>query len=83
MSLCSLLCQAVMRRRDNIQAEFEAKNEALMSRKADQEAVSAVFRPHTLTEVISALPSSPLHASEPADVFCVLQSFSQRLALIK
>lgn len=32
-----------MRRRDNIQAEFEAKNEALASRKADPEAVSALF----------------------------------------
>lgn len=34
--------QAVMKRRDNIQAEFEAKNEALLTRKAEQEAVSLI-----------------------------------------
>nr|XP_043872330.1 sorting nexin-7-like [Solea senegalensis] len=28
-----------MRRRDNLQAEFEAKNEALVSRKTDQESL--------------------------------------------
>lgn len=32
-----------MRRRDNIQAEFETKNEALLSRKGDQEAVSVLL----------------------------------------
>ncbi|KAM9839435.1 sorting nexin-7 [Aulostomus maculatus] len=37
--LCAETLKAVMRRRDNIQAEFEAKNEALASRKADQEAL--------------------------------------------
>ncbi|KAI3355178.1 hypothetical protein L3Q82_017880 [Scortum barcoo] len=37
--LCAETLKAVMRRRDNIQAEFEAKNEALASRKVDQEAV--------------------------------------------
>ncbi|XP_008293041.1 sorting nexin-7 [Stegastes partitus] len=37
--LCAETVKAVMRRRDNIQAEFEAKNEALMSRKVDQEAL--------------------------------------------
>ncbi|KAM3593451.1 uncharacterized protein V6R79_013233 [Siganus canaliculatus] len=36
--LCADTLKAVMRRRDNIQAEYEAKNEALASRKADQEA---------------------------------------------
>uniref|UniRef100_A0A673B4W5 Sorting nexin 7 n=1 Tax=Sphaeramia orbicularis TaxID=375764 RepID=A0A673B4W5_9TELE len=36
--LCAETLKAVMRRRDNIQAEFEAKNEALASRKADQDA---------------------------------------------
>ncbi|KAK2859301.1 hypothetical protein Q5P01_003921 [Channa striata] len=35
--LCTETLKAVMRRRDNIQAEFEAKNEALVSRKVDQE----------------------------------------------
>ncbi|KAG7231571.1 hypothetical protein INR49_011545 [Caranx melampygus] len=37
--LCAETLKAVMRRRDNIQAEFEAKNEALASRKVDQEAL--------------------------------------------
>ncbi|XP_029979151.1 sorting nexin-7 [Sphaeramia orbicularis] len=37
--LCAETLKAVMRRRDNIQAEFEAKNEALASRKADQDAL--------------------------------------------
>lgn len=37
--LCAETVKAVMRRRDNIQAEFEAKNEALVSRKVDQEAL--------------------------------------------
>lgn len=37
--LCAETLKAVMRRRDNIQAEFEAKNEALLSRKVDQEAL--------------------------------------------
>lgn len=37
--LCAETLKAVMRRRDNIQAEFETKNEALASRKADQEAL--------------------------------------------
>ncbi|XP_035981307.1 sorting nexin-7 isoform X4 [Fundulus heteroclitus] len=35
--LCADTLKAVMRRRNNIQAEFEAKNEALASRKTDQE----------------------------------------------
>lgn len=35
--ICADTLKAVMRRRDNIQAEFEAKNEALASRKTDQE----------------------------------------------
>ncbi|KAM6908550.1 sorting nexin-7 [Lycodopsis pacificus] len=35
--LCTETLKAVMRRRDNIQAEFEAKNEALASRRAHQE----------------------------------------------
>ncbi|XP_041824138.1 sorting nexin-7 [Melanotaenia boesemani] len=35
--LCAETLKAVMRRRDNIQAEFEMKNEALVSRKTDQE----------------------------------------------
>ncbi|XP_030253531.1 sorting nexin-7 isoform X2 [Sparus aurata] len=37
--LCAETLKAVMRRRDNIQAEFEAKSEALASRKADQDAL--------------------------------------------
>ncbi|XP_020511298.1 sorting nexin-7 [Labrus bergylta] len=37
--LCSETVKAVMRRRDNIQADYEAKNEALASRKVDQEAL--------------------------------------------
>ncbi|KAM9333411.1 sorting nexin-7 [Pholidichthys leucotaenia] len=37
--LCAETLKAVMRRRDNIQAEFEAKNEALLTRKVDQEAL--------------------------------------------
>ncbi|XP_042366188.1 LOW QUALITY PROTEIN: sorting nexin-7-like [Plectropomus leopardus] len=37
--LCAETLKAVMRRRDNIQAEFEAKSEALASRKVDQEAL--------------------------------------------
>ncbi|XP_062297725.1 sorting nexin-7 isoform X2 [Scomber scombrus] len=37
--LCAETLKAVMRRRDNIQAEFEAKNEALASKKVDQEAL--------------------------------------------
>ncbi|KAM4534009.1 sorting nexin-7 isoform 1-T1 [Odontesthes bonariensis] len=35
--LCADTLKAVLRRRDNIQAEYEAKNEALASRKTDQE----------------------------------------------
>ncbi|CAI5673956.1 unnamed protein product [Oreochromis niloticus] len=37
--LCAETLKAVMRRRDNIQAEFEAKNEALLTRKVEQEAL--------------------------------------------
>lgn len=37
--LCAETLKAVMRRRDNIQAEFEVKNEALLSRRVDQEAL--------------------------------------------
>uniref|UniRef100_UPI0037E84589 sorting nexin-7 n=1 Tax=Semicossyphus pulcher TaxID=241346 RepID=UPI0037E84589 len=37
--LCAETVKAVMRRRDNIQADFETKNEALASRKVDQEAL--------------------------------------------
>ncbi|XP_071403203.1 sorting nexin-7 [Centroberyx affinis] len=37
--LCAETLKAVMRRRDNIQAEFEVKNEALASKKVDQEAM--------------------------------------------
>ncbi|XP_034717981.1 sorting nexin-7 [Etheostoma cragini] len=37
--LCAETLKAVMRRRDNIQAEFEAKKEALESRRVDQEAL--------------------------------------------
>lgn len=32
-----------MRRRDNIQAEFEAKNEALATKKVDRDTVSAIL----------------------------------------
>lgn len=35
--LCAETLKAVMRRRDNIQAEYEAKNEALASRRVEQE----------------------------------------------
>uniref|UniRef100_A0A3Q3WF61 PX domain-containing protein n=1 Tax=Mola mola TaxID=94237 RepID=A0A3Q3WF61_MOLML len=48
--LCAETVKAVMRRRDNIQAEFEARNDALASRKADQETVSTLLYPHTPTE---------------------------------
>lgn len=37
--LCTETVKAVMRRRDNIQAEFEMKNEALASKKVDQDAL--------------------------------------------
>lgn len=37
--LCAETLKAVMRRRDNIQAEFETKNEALVSRRTEQEAL--------------------------------------------
>ncbi|KAJ8010439.1 hypothetical protein DPEC_G00075090 [Dallia pectoralis] len=37
--LCSESLKAVLRRRDNIQAEFEAKNEALATKKVDQDAL--------------------------------------------
>lgn len=35
--------QAVLRRRDNIQADFEAKTEALAMKKADKDAVSLLL----------------------------------------
>lgn len=35
--------QAVLRRRDNIQADFEAKTEALAVKKADRDAVSLLL----------------------------------------
>lgn len=35
--------QAVLRRRDNIQADFEAKTEALATKKADREAVGLLL----------------------------------------
>ncbi|KAM8823058.1 sorting nexin-7 isoform 2-T2 [Spinachia spinachia] len=44
--LCSETLKAVMRRRDNIQAEYEAKNEALGSRRAD---------PQTLQDEVDSL----------------------------
>ncbi|XP_036441561.1 sorting nexin-7 isoform X2 [Colossoma macropomum] len=37
--LCTETLKAVLRRRDNIQAEFEAKNEALATKKTDSEAL--------------------------------------------
>ncbi|KAF7647630.1 hypothetical protein LDENG_00169200, partial [Lucifuga dentata] len=37
--LCVETLKAVLRRRDNIQAEFEAKNEALATKKVEQEAL--------------------------------------------
>ncbi|CAN9506021.1 unnamed protein product [Ophioblennius macclurei] len=37
--LCAETLKAVMRRRDNIQAEYDAKSEALLTRKAEQEAL--------------------------------------------
>ncbi|XP_074550187.1 sorting nexin-7 isoform X3 [Halichoeres trimaculatus] len=42
--LCAETVKAVMRRRDNIQADYEAKNEALASRKVDQEAMTTRFK---------------------------------------
>ncbi|KAM6953514.1 sorting nexin-7 [Aplochiton taeniatus] len=39
--LCSDTLKAVLRRRDNIQAELEAKNDALATKKVDQEAESS------------------------------------------
>lgn len=35
--------QAVLRRRDNIQADFEAKTEALATKKADRDSVSLLL----------------------------------------
>lgn len=59
MKLCTGVFQAVLRRRDNIQAEFQAKNEALMSRKADQEAVSVRVMPSPQKNIThTRLPSS-------------------------
>lgn len=58
-----------MRRRDNIQAEFEAKNEALASRKVDQEAVRALFNLHTLTEKFRRTHTPLLPPPEQAGVF--------------
>ncbi|XP_029954913.1 sorting nexin-7 [Salarias fasciatus] len=37
--LCAETVKAVMRRRDNIQAEFDTKSEALLTRKVEQEAL--------------------------------------------
>ncbi|XP_041717816.1 sorting nexin-7 isoform X2 [Coregonus clupeaformis] len=37
--LCAETLKAVLRRRDNIQAEFEAKNEALATKKVDRDAL--------------------------------------------
>lgn len=39
--LCAETLKAVLRRRDNIQAEFDAKSEALVTRKVEQEALQA------------------------------------------
>ncbi|CAB1340829.1 unnamed protein product [Coregonus sp. 'balchen'] len=39
--LCAETLKAVLRRRDNIQAEFEAKNEALATKKVDRDAESS------------------------------------------
>lgn len=41
--LCTETLKAVLRRRDNIQADFEAKTEALATKKADREADSKVL----------------------------------------
>ncbi|XP_016373604.1 sorting nexin-7-like [Sinocyclocheilus rhinocerous] len=41
--LCADTLKAVLRRRDNIQADFEAKTEALASKKADRDADSKVL----------------------------------------
>ncbi|XP_051537830.1 sorting nexin-7 isoform X1 [Myxocyprinus asiaticus] len=41
--LCTETLKAVLRRRDNIQAEFEAKTEALATKKADKEVESKVL----------------------------------------
>lgn len=59
---CSLVHQTVMRRRDNIQSEFEAKNEALMSRKTDQEVVS-VSHPFMQTQAHTLNPPVTDHLS--------------------
>ncbi|XP_051543235.1 sorting nexin-7-like isoform X2 [Myxocyprinus asiaticus] len=41
--LCTEILKAVLRRRDNMQAEFEAKTEALATKKADREVESKVL----------------------------------------
>lgn len=71
MKVCAGLFQAVLRRRDNIQAEFQAKNEALMSWKGDKEAVSAHIIPshshrEDRTHAASLHPCFPL---KPATAF--------------
>lgn len=43
-----VFAQAVMRRRDNIQAEFEVKSDTLASRKSDLDAVSVTRSPSSL-----------------------------------
>ncbi|MGH0149522.1 UNVERIFIED_CONTAM: hypothetical protein FKN15_070399 [Acipenser sinensis] len=41
--LCAETLKAVLRRRDNIQAEYESKVDALANKKADKENVSSIF----------------------------------------
>lgn len=47
MKGCPAHFQAVLRRRDNMQVEFQTKNEALLSRKVDQEVVREPTHTHT------------------------------------
>ncbi|XP_030253530.1 sorting nexin-7 isoform X1 [Sparus aurata] len=58
--LCAETLKAVMRRRDNIQAEFEAKSEALASRKADQD---ALYRTGTASVSVSAATAAVASAA--------------------
>ncbi|XP_046879567.1 sorting nexin-7 isoform X4 [Hypomesus transpacificus] len=53
--LCSEGLKAVLRRRDHIQAEFEAKSEALATKKVDREACLAVWETFLLSQKTDGL----------------------------
>lgn len=78
MYIYVLPSQTVLRRRDNIQAEFEAKDEALATKNVDQEAVSTCFLHPTHTD-----RKSDTHSPSPSlFVWPPVQS-SKRLCVIK